>query len=159
MSDFCHWRANLNRDSNRDFSTFENSIWSIKIWYKKIAIRFDICFFSDSIRKKLNRDISAACLPDANGMHGSSNHFCFRRDFMPKLHQWMLVIDFAFIATLRTISCAVRPKIYCDRDFLLKINQSINQAFISGSKAHKTHTKTKKKGTYTHAQLQTTNLC
>ena len=154
MSDFCQW-----------FKSRFQHVWEFDLKYKdliqKIAIGFDICFLSDSIRKKLNRDKSAACLPDANGMHGSSNHFCFRRDFMPKLHQWMIVIDFAFIATLRTrpISCAVRPKIYCDRDFLLKINQSINQAFISGSKAHKTHTKTKKKGTYTHAQLQTTNLC
>jgi len=37
-------------------------------------------------------------------------------------------------------------------------NQSINQAFIAGSMAHKNTHKTKKKGTHTHAQLQTTNL-
>ena len=36
--------------------------------------------------------------------------------------------------------------------------QSINQAFIAGSMAHKNTQKTKKKGTHTHAQLQTTNL-
>jgi len=43
---------------------------------------------------------------------------------------------------------------------VFKRNQSINQAFIAGSMAHKnTHRKkTKKKGTHTHAQLQTTNL-
>jgi len=46
-----------------------------------------------------------------------------------------------------------------------EINQSINQAFISGSKAHKTHTKNKEERraharahTHAHAQLQTTNL-
>ena len=58
-------------------------------------------------------------------MHESSKHFCFGCSLMPKLHRANGTIDTVSTTTVRSILCAIRPKIYCVKhrylDFLLKI--------------------------------------
>ena len=124
------WRANPSRDwdLNRDLSTFRDSIWTIKIRFKRsrFDLRFDLkCFAIRFEKKDLNPGKSAVCLPTQNEMHESSKHFCFVCSLMPKLYRTNWLADIVSTVTLRNISCVIRSKIhfvkYCYVTFYARV--------------------------------------
>ena len=101
-------------DLNRDLITCGDSIWTIKIRFKRPRSICDLIWiFAIRFEKELNRDKSAACLPTRNRMYESSKHFCFGCNLTTKLHQWMIMFKVVSTVTVPGISCAIRPKIHC----------------------------------------------
>jgi len=84
------WSANPNRnwDLNQDFSTFGDSTRTLNIQFKRLRfnLRFDFKILRFDLKKKLNHDKSAACLPTQNGMHKMLKQFCLECSLMSKLH-------------------------------------------------------------------------